>query len=190
MTKGTQREVLSALLDDEASDLEARRAVRDMDATDQATLSRWQLARDIITGHQAAPVPEGFAARVSAQLEPHRSTSPWLARMGRVAVAASVAAATVVGWQYYGAGSQSPAAPSMAEARDSRLNVPVASPALVAGGAAEQGKADSAGVASGDVGQRLDNMVLRHNDLSARHSGQGATPYARLISQQAGHGSR
>lgn len=184
MSDGVQRELMSALLDDEASEMEVRRVLRDLDAGDRAAWHRWQLARNIMKGQDVGRVPEGFAAGVTEQLGARQSTSPaWLARMGRVAVAASVAAATVVGWQYYG-GSPESAAPAMAASQETRLNAPVGETALVSGGAGGEDKA------SVEASRHLEGMVLRHNDMSARHSGQGVTPYARLISQQAQHGSR
>ena len=160
MTDGVQRELMSALLDDEASELEVRRVLRDLDA-------------------------DGFAAGVTEQLDNRQSTSPaWLARMGRVAVAASVAAATVVGWQYYGGSTESAAPAAVVASQETRLNAPVGETALVSGGNSGEDKA------SVEASRHLEGMVLRHNDMSARHSGQGVTPYARLISQQAQHGSR
>lgn len=185
MTDGAQREQLSALLDDEASDLEVRRVLRDMNAADLVTWGRWQLARDLMNGQRPGRVPDGFAAGVAAQLDSRQdSPSGWMARMGRMAVAASVAAATVVGWQYYSGPESVGGTPTVAASQESRLNAPVGETSLVSGGVASGDKAAT------QDSRHLDGMVLRHNDLSARHSGQGVTPYARLISMQARHGSR
>lgn len=185
MSKGAQQEALSALLDDEASDLEVRRLLRDLDADDEAAWSRWQMARDLMAGHRVAPVPDGFAARLGAQLGSQASARPaWTANLSRMAVAASVAAATVVGWQYFGAAGDGAAGmPTLAASQESRLPGALGETALVSGGDARVQKADP------QRARQLDGMVLRHNDLSARHSGQGVMPYARLVSLQARHGS-
>ena len=37
---------------------------------------------------------------------------------------------------------------------------------------------------------RVNNMLLRHSDFAARHSGQGMMPFARLVSMDARHGAR
>jgi sigma-E factor negative regulatory protein RseA len=177
MTSEKEREALSALLDGEASELECRRILRDIGHEEKAGFSRWQLARDIMQGHESAPVSPDFAASVGSQLSP-RNRPAWLAGASRMAVAASVAAATVVGWQFWNAGAGGPQSlESVATAaQESRLNRPVGETAMVAVGAPSRSGQPVA------EQRRLKDMVLRHNDLTARHSNQGVTPYARLVS--------
>ena len=96
-------EALSAFLDGETSELETRRVLRDLDQADIATLGRWQLASDTLRGHASREVPPAFNARLSAALAAESKPARRAGMMGgfaRVAVAASVAAATVIGWQY------------------------------------------------------------------------------------------
>ena len=97
-------EALSAFLDGETSELETRRVLRDLDQADIATLGRWQLASDPLRGHASREVPPAFNARLSAALAAESKPAKRAGMMGgfaRVAVAASVAAATVIGWQYW-----------------------------------------------------------------------------------------
>jgi sigma-E factor negative regulatory protein RseA len=97
-------EALSAFLDGETNELETRRVLRDLDQADIATLGRWQLASDTLRGHASAEVPPAFNARLSAALAAESKPARRSGVMGgfaRVAVAASVAAATVIGWQYW-----------------------------------------------------------------------------------------
>jgi len=100
-------ETLSAFLDGETSELETRRVMRDIDNADLDALSRWQLARDVMHKQPSTSVPAGFNASLSAALAAEQAPSrrpAWLGSVSRLAVAASVAAATVVGWQSWEAG--------------------------------------------------------------------------------------
>ena len=97
MTAENNREALSALLDGELSELEARRLLRDMSDDDAGRLARWQLARDVMQGHQAMPVPAQFNSSLMEALDQTRQGRPaWMHPVTRFAVAASVAMATVV----------------------------------------------------------------------------------------------
>lgn len=177
-----QQETLSALLDNEATPLEARRLLRDMSDEDAERLVRWQLARDVLQRHAVAPVPTDFNSRLMQALEQEAPSRSWLLPMARVAVAASVALATVVGWQYWDAGSQS--APSVAAA--SQRPLLLGDHELVSSSLQGlQGQAQPAALQREDQRERLDDMLVRHSDFAARHGGQTVTPYARFISLEA-----
>lgn len=174
-------ETLSALLDGEVSELEARRVLRDMTDEDGARLARWQLASDLMQGHEAAAVPKDFNANLMAALENERSGKPaWMHPIASLAVAASVAVATVIGWQYweYTSVLDHPAVVSS----DSRL------PRLLGGDTelVSQSLRPQALPAAVQAEQaRRDAMMAQHSELAARHSGQGVMASARFVSQEA-----
>lgn len=182
MSVNDNRETLSAWLDGEATELEARRLMRDLNDDDTASLARWQLARDLMQGHQAVPVPEGFNQRLLEALadgDTHRRPA-WMHPIASLAVAASVAVATVIGWQYWEYTSAA-AKPAMAssEARLPRLlgaETDLVSQSLL-------GQTRSAAMEQEQ--ERLDAMMVRHNEYVTRHSPQGVTASARFISQDA-----
>lgn len=186
MSKQQARETLSAVLDGEAAELEARRSLRDLENDDLATLARWQLARDVMARHPVARVPEGFNSRLATALEQERQGSAGVTgHLARVGVAASVAMATVLGWQYWSAGDQ-PQQAMVASAPTEEVRQvapgarPLIEPALVAQGARQR----DSGVRARPAGQ-LSPMLVRHSEMAARHGAQGMTPFVRLVSMDA-----
>jgi len=208
-------EALSAFLDGETNELEARRVLRDLDQADMATLGRWQLASDTLRGHASREVPQAFNARLSAALASESKPAKRSGVMGgfaRVAVAASVAAATVIGWQYWSvpggsgaavgtptlaandsaapvsAGSGSAMAGAQTVAAEQRLTRPFGETSLVAQGVRQNSRAAATTVNTAQP--RVNAMLLRHSEFTARHSSQGMMPYARLVSMDARNGAR
>ena len=115
-------ESLSALADGEASDLELRRLLK-ASASDPDIAARWgryQLASSVLRNDLHRSAPQGFAERVNQALEdePTTSRSGWWQSLSRVAVAASVAGALVLGVQQYPqwSGSAAPTELATAEA--------------------------------------------------------------------------
>ncbi|MEE4278031.1 MAG: RseA family anti-sigma factor [Halieaceae bacterium] len=105
----SNREVLSALLDDEARELELRRLLRELDRDDdqsrqlQGEWYRQHLIRAALQGDQPRHAPdfslrvaEAVAAEAMAE-EP--AAAGWRRALGSMAVAASVAAVVVLGGQ-------------------------------------------------------------------------------------------
>ncbi|MAO61197.1 MAG: RNA polymerase subunit sigma [Alcanivorax sp.] len=200
-------EALSAFLDGETNDFETRRVLRDLDRDDLATLGRWQRASDALHGHASVAVPASFNAGLSQALaaEPKPACrAGMMPGFARVAVAASVAAVTVIGWQYWSGPAETGAAPVVATteaANDGavgeasmtasvaaqRLTRPFGETSLVAQGA--QRAAEPRAVSNGQQ-PRVNAMLLRHSEFTARHSGQGMMPYARLVSMDARNGAR
>lgn len=204
-------EALSAFLDGETSELETRRVMRDLDDGQLDTLSRWQLARDVIHGQASQAVPCGFNARLAEALAAESKPGKRAGMIGgfaRVAVAASVAAATVIGWQYWNEpsemGDARPAvAVSAANDADSENSLasaeqPVTRPfgqtSLVSQefgpAVAQQQQQAQARTVSASQEPWLNAMMLRHSEFAARHSGQGMMPYARLVSMDAREGAQ
>jgi sigma-E factor negative regulatory protein RseA len=191
MSRQQDREVLSALLDGEAAELESRRVLRDLDSEGLGELGRWQMARDVMARHKVGRVPEGFNARLSAALaEEKQNAARFGGNLTRVAVAASVAMATVFGWQYWSQ-DVSEAAPALAQVQESRpagsagMVRPLAEAALVAQGVRETPRQGQQAAA-----QPLSPMMVRHSEFAARHGGQGMAPYVRLVSMDAKQGNR
>ena len=109
-------ESLSALMDNQTSELELMRLLKacDSDPELKATWERYQIASASLRADLPGLAPTGFAARVSAALETEETysdqtasstsqsaKSPWWQSLGRAAVAASVAGALIVGVQQY-----------------------------------------------------------------------------------------
>jgi len=102
-------ESLSALMDNQASELELQRILKasEQDPGVKATWSRYQMASAVIRGEPTSLAIPDFAARISAAIEnenvivvskPHQSL--WH-RLGQVALVASVAGVMIVGVQQY-----------------------------------------------------------------------------------------
>ncbi|AFT69810.1 Sigma factor algU negative regulatory protein AlgS [Alloalcanivorax dieselolei B5] len=191
-------EVLSALLDGETNEFETRRVLRDLDTLDESdldTLARWQLTRDVMHGQAVRPVPSSFNARLSEALAAESAPARRSGLVGgfaRVAVAASVAAATVVGWQYWsgpsGSSLSSGAPQNTLAANDQRMSRPFGDLSLVSQSA--RGGAGAVPVQVNAAQPRVNAMLMRHSEFAARHSGQGMMPYARLVSMDARNGAR
>jgi sigma-E factor negative regulatory protein RseA len=191
MSEDTQQETLSALVDDEAGELEYRRLLREFGDDDAATWSRWHLARDLMHGHESVSVPAGFAAGVRRNLGERRRPA-WMNGAARLMVAASVAAATVVGWQFWdgsttaGTGAEQPVASNLERA--ARLNATAGGAERVAGGQERAtGVRGGSNVREAGREQHLNDLMIRHSDLSARHASQGVTANARLINLESQH---
>lgn len=192
MTNERMRESLSALMDGEASELETRRLLRDLDNETAASLGRWQLARDVLQGHQVAmPGHEDFSGRVSAALGKQEAARPgWINPIARVAVAASVAAATVTGWHLF---QSAPAAGPVTAAHEAQ------GPSLL-GPAGELAVRELRGVEARAAAvspleqeareEHLEDLILRHGEFTTRHGGQGAMASARVMGREAGEEAR
>lgn len=195
MSRANDRETLSAMLDNEAGDLELRRLLRDLDEDGLGRWGRWQAARDLMHGHEIAPVPEGFGSRLRQALQEEeqstRAGQGIVSHLTRAGVAASVALAIVFGWQFMADETTEPGTTEqvvqvdLGEIYDSgaaREGAPVMGEAATVSGG--PGSAGDTG-ASGQASERINQMMLRHSESAARHGGQGMVPYVRLISLDA-----
>lgn len=214
-------ESLSALSDSEASELELARILKasEGDAL-RAKWSRYQVARSAMRGDLPSELaPAGFADRLSAaladeqapQVDSTQATSSnqgsglsrWWLGLGRVAVAASVTGAVVIGAQLYQAGDADPgvntmtagAEPKAISAPDNSLPIGYGAPALPAqqvsaavGGyqpqrtrqvVFEPRRADVK-VSNEQIRAYLNQLVEEHADHAAVNSAQGMLPYARV----------
>lgn len=186
MSRETLQESLSAVMDNEADELELRRVLAaSEDGELRGTWSRYQIARAAMHRELLEPRLD-IAAAVSAALAeeavPARKAPLWR-NVGRVAVAASVTVAVLAGVRLYNqddlVGSQLAqldAAPTLA--------LPQAQgPALLAGYSAGEESAEAA--VAGSAGwheQRLPSYLRQHAQQAAMGTGESALPYARAAS--------
>ncbi|MCC5887346.1 MAG: sigma-E factor negative regulatory protein [Gammaproteobacteria bacterium] len=217
------RESLSALMDDEADDLELGRILRAMDSGEAdlaGTWSRYQLVSAVLKGRPGAvglrPLALDLAtadvdaadsladdvlgdARSSEAGVLSESRNRGRRALGSFAVAASLTAVAVVGWQWQvggevesvqmASGAQS-LAPATAPASSA---LPLLRPADQRGllQASESGRAtrdagraqlSTASPSAGDVDmrQRVEAYMVRHAEHNALHSRSGMMPFARM----------
>ncbi|MCF7203319.1 RseA family anti-sigma factor [Pseudomonas oligotrophica] len=197
MSREALHESLSAVMDNEADELELRRVLAASDDQDvRATWSRYQIARAAM--HRELLVPQlDISAAVSAAIAeeaapvaPARAGSGWRS-LGRLAVAASVTVAVLAGVRLYN--QHDAVAPQLAqEAAQPSIAVPQASqgPAVLAG--YSEGQKDvqaQAGAESAPIErwheERLPSYVRQHAQQAAFGSGSdSALPYARAASME------
>ncbi|HBO8548346.1 TPA: sigma-E factor negative regulatory protein [Pseudomonas aeruginosa] len=185
MSREALQETLSAVMDNEADELELRRvlAACGEDAELRSTWSRYQLARSVM--HREPTLPKlDIAAAVSAALAdeaapPKAEKGPWR-MVGRLAVAASVTLAVLAGVRLY---NQNDALPQMAQQGTTRRSP---CPAVLAGYSEEQGAPQViTNSSSSDTRwheQRLPIYLRQHVQQSAVSGTESALPYARAAS--------
>lgn len=199
-------EELSALMDGEASELEVRRVLGNIEK-DQALCQKWtryQLASSVLKGetHGQAQHWQSFdvSARVSAALETEpalqvvatkkRFSAGLVKPFANVAVAASVSAAVILGWQTYQGAAVNVAGP-----------VAVNSGTVVSGGLPSAGtgfmqvsQTTSPAMRSTvtvprqdiirynpDVDDQLNEYLISHSSNAAVNTASGVAPYARVV---------
>lgn len=167
-------ESLSALMDNEASELELQRVLKasDADSEVKATWSRYQVARAAL--HRDLPMLDvgDFAARVSAALEqeethnltsttPQKKAVQWWQNVARFAVAASVAGGVVLFAQNFGGvASEAPAAVAATSQAEVPTTAVVPAPSLPAGYHAQPLSARAVGLQTGYESRQQDNRQV------------------------------
>ncbi|SDH93733.1 sigma-E factor negative regulatory protein RseA [Pseudomonas benzenivorans] len=193
MSREALKESLSAVMDNEADELELRRVLGASDDAElRATWSRYQIARAVM--HQELLEPRlDIAAAVSAALADEALPvvdkvvrSPWRL-VGRLAVAASVTVAVLAGVRLYNQDEVSGTQLAQQQAAQPALTSPqLQSPAVLAGfstTAEQQVTAAAAGEAqSGWHEQRLPAYLRQHAQQAAMNASESAVPYARAAS--------
>ncbi len=213
-SQAAQAEALSALLDNEASALELMRLLKtsEDDAQLRQTWSRYQLASAGLRRDLPVVAPSDFAARISAALvdEPaHSAVQPaakhWWQQLGKMAVAASVAGALVVGVQQYqqtqvpdvGMAANQPAAVVPQAPVSPNLPSGINAPALSARTVAIQSgyehrpqesrrvlfvpRQEAAPVYNEDVSAYVNQLIEEHSGNASLNAGQGMLPFTRVI---------
>lgn len=191
MSREALQESLSAVMDNEADELELRRVLNAFDDVEtRDTWARYQIARAVM--HKDLLLPRlDIAAAVSAALADEAvpakaSRGPWRS-LGRLAVAASVTLAVLAGVRLY---NQDEIAGVELAQQSSQpgLAVPqVKGPAVLAGyNESSEGTGPMAnGVLQGQPGwhdQRLPGYLRQHAQQAALKVTESALPYARAAS--------
>ena len=192
MSREALQESLSAVMDNEADELELRRVLSAADDSEtRATWSRYQVARAAM--HKELLLPKlDIAAAVSAALAdeatPVKVTrGPWRS-LGRLAVAASVTLAVLAGVRLYNQDEITGTQLAEQQTSPSGLVAPQAQgPAILAGytESAEQTPGPMAnGVIQGQgvQDQRLPGYLRQHAQEAAVKGTESALPYARAAS--------
>lgn len=196
MSREALHESLSAVMDNEADELELRRVLAtDGDTEMRSTWSRYQVARAAMHKELIEPRLD-IASAVSAALadEPAITVAKpqrfvWR-NMGRIAVAASVTVAVLAGVRLYN--QSEVAGPQIAQqAAQPSIAVPQTNqgPAVLAGysegAGAPEAQAAAEGASEGWHEKRLPAYVRQHAQQAAFGSGsEGALPYARAASME------
>ena len=193
MSRDALQESLSAVMDNEADELELRRVLNAFDdAETRDTWSRYQVARAVM--HKDLLIPRlDIAAAVSAALADEAvpakaSRGPWRS-LGRLAVAASVTVAVLAGVRLYN--QDEIAGNELAQ----QTQQPVMAGPQVKGPAVLADYKESTdttgpmanGVLQGQSGwqdQRLPGYLRQHAQESAAKGTESALPYARAASQE------
>ena len=189
MTREALQESLSAVMDNEADELELRRvlAAAGDDADLRGTWSRYQLARAVMHKELLEPRLD-IAAAVSAALADEAlpaavaTKRPWR-MVGRVAVAASVTLAVLAGVRLYNQDELTGA--QMAQQTQPSLNLPqVQGPAVLAGytESAVPLQQNAEQPASADWQEQRLPSYLRQHAQQATSGADSALPYARAAS--------
>lgn len=192
MNRESLREMLSAVMDNEADDLELRRVLAASGEPEvRAAWSRYQLARAAMRGEHFSPglnIAAGVSAALAEEPTPSRPTAALWRGVGRVAIAASVTVAVLAGVRFYNQGNlegdqlaQQYAQPSVPI---SSAAPPIQGPAVLAG---YNPSAESSIAVPVDHETQLaeDQRLLDYVRQHARQAGTGAEntlPQARASS--------
>ena len=186
------RESLSALLDDEANEMELQRVLKQVEGDEELRLTwaRYNMARDALSGHQLSSLNADISARVRDSIAAQGAgglRQRLLRPVASLAVAASVAATVVIGGQQlaqigsdpYGQGAQTVAASASpvglvnslgattVQASYGNQSVPVLQPATH--------------TAYRELArQRMQKYMQEHAEHAALNSPQGLIPFARV----------
>lgn len=190
MSREALQESLSAVMDNEADELELRRvlAACGEDAELRATWSRYQLASAVMHSELAMPKLD-IAAAVSAALADEaapaqRSRNPWR-NVGRLAVAASVTLAVLAGVRMYHQ-DDSVANGLAQQGATPQIALPqVQGPAVLAGYTQDEAPQVITNAQGGQTTwheQRLPGYLRQHAQQSAVSGTDSALPYARAAS--------
>lgn len=210
-------EELSALMDGEVSELELRRVMKNVQQDNDLSQkwARYQLCSSVMrkqtNGHASQWAQIDISQRVQQALahEPapqpipvESKATPWLKPFTNVAVAASVSAAVILGWQNFGADSHSSAPQSLVSA-DSSLSPASSSPSPIL--ANSRSTSPFTTVAQGGSGapaayrvahegeiiryrvgndKHINNYLFSHSGNAAMSTATGMEPYVREVSSQ------
>lgn len=196
-------EPLSALMDNEASELELHRILKQSedDPAVRETWSRYQMAASAMRNEVPEMKSIDLSASISAAIEGEATYKPkqgFLHSVGRFAIAASVAGAVIVSVQTSNFTSNSPEVASNSPAQPS-ISLPAGykAPELSARTVSVDPRANarsqretrnillvpyqkSAPVNDQEIHRQLNQYILEHSEHAALNSGRGMMPFARV----------
>jgi sigma-E factor negative regulatory protein RseA len=193
MSREALQESLSAVMDNEADELELRRVLNAIDDADtRATWSRYQIARAAMHKELLMPhldISAAVSAAIADEVSPLKAArGPWRS-LGRLAVAASVTVAVLAGVRLYNQDDIAGAQLAQQGQQPATLSMPqVKGPAVLAGytESSEQAPGPMAnGVLQGQTGEedsRLPGYLRQHAQDAAVKGTESALPYARAAS--------
>jgi sigma-E factor negative regulatory protein RseA len=191
MSREALQESLSAVMDNEADELELRRVLNAFDDVEtRETWARYQIARAVM--HKDLLLPRlDIAAAVSAALADEAvpakaSRGPWRS-LGRLAVAASVTVAVLAGVRLYNQDEIAGVELAQHSSQQSLVAPQVKGPAVLAGynESSDATGPMANGVLQGQPGwhdQRLPSYLRQHAQQAALKGTESALPYARAAS--------
>ena len=194
MSREALQESLSAVMDNEADELELRRVLSAIDdAETRATWSRYQVARAVMHKDLLDPKLD-LAAAVSAALAdeavPAKSKSRAWRSLGRLAVAASVTVAVLAGVRLYNHDEVTGAQLAQQQPVQAGPSVPQAQGPAVLANYTESADQPSTGPMANGVlqnqagwqDQKLPGYLRQHAQEAAVKGTDTALPYARAAS--------
>jgi len=192
MSREALQESLSAVMDNEADELELRRVLNAIDDADtRATWSRYQIARAAMHKELLLPhldISAAVSAAIADEVSPLKvARGPWRT-LGRMAVAASVTVAVLAGVRLFNQDEITSTQLAQQTQQSSNLIAPqVKGPAVLAGYTeTEQAPGPMAhGVLQGQAAEgdkRLPGYLRQHAQEAALKGTESALPYARAAS--------
>lgn len=193
MSREGLQESLSAVMDNEADELELRRVLAASDDAElRATWSRYQVARAVMHKELLEPrldIAAAVSAALAAEAAPVKAAAGAWRTIGRVAVAASVTLAVLVGVRFYNQ-DEIGGAQLAQQGSQPGLSLPqmqAQGPAVLAGYTAEgegvMPPQSSVQLPSANwQEQRLPSYLRQHAQQAAASGADSALPYARAAS--------
>lgn len=192
MSREALQESLSAVMDNEADQLELRRVLNAADdAETRATWSRYQVARAAMHKELLLPnldIASAVSAALADEAAPVQAKRGAWRSVGRLAVAASVTVAVLAGVRLYNQDEITGAQLASQQPVQQGVSLPqVQGPAVLAGytESSDQPTGPMAnGVLQNQAGwdQRLPGYLRQHAQESALKGAENALPYARAAS--------
>jgi sigma-E factor negative regulatory protein RseA len=173
------KEKLSALMDGELSELEARHALEEIarDPAHRSTWERYHLVRHALRGELDLAAERGLPERVHERLagpQPTERDTRWSPRTTRrfalLAMAAGVAAISIVGVRLFDQ-------PAPVSTPPLATTAPVAQPVVQTARAGAKRWTET----QPDVGRTLDSYLVQHNEFASAGGMGGMLPYVRVV---------
>ncbi|UFH48565.1 sigma-E factor negative regulatory protein [Pseudomonas sp. KNUC1026] len=195
MSREALQESLSAVMDNEADELELRRVLNAIDDQEtRATWSRYQIARAAMHKELLNPrldLAVAVSAALADEAEPAKSAPRRWRSLGRMAVAASVTFAVLAGVRLYNQDEINGAQLAQQQSAQPSVVAPQAQgPAVLANytESAEPAKGPMSNGAlqnqAGWQGEKMPGYLRQHAQEAAMKGAESALPYARAASTE------